>query len=82
MYANGDVLSEGITGYTVSVYKISYDTVTGRELTEDLVAETTYAKRNSVVIKVEATVPDVSDPTEPEVTEPETTIPSDTGTNE
>lgn len=82
MYADGDVLTEGITGYTVSVYKISYDTVTGRELTEDLVAETTYAKRNSVVIKVEATVPDVSDPTEPEVTEPETTIPSDTGTNE
>lgn len=73
MYADGDVLSEGITGYTVSVYKISYDTTTGRELTEDLVAETTYAKRNAVVIKVEPAAPEVTDPTD--ATEPETTLP-------
>ena len=72
MYADGDVLAEGITGYTVSIYKTTYDDTTGRELSVDLVAETTYAKRNSVVIKVNPEeTPDVTDPTDPTETLPE-----------
>lgn len=89
MYADGDVLSAGITGYTVSVYKNTYDSTTGRLLSEDLIAETTYAKRNAVVIKVEPDIPDVTEPeetdpneTNPGETEPGETLPDETDPNE
>lgn len=52
-YANGDVLTEGITGYNVSTYKCTYDLISGMKLSEDLIAQSSYAKRNTVVAKIE-----------------------------
>ena len=75
MYDDGDVLDSGITGFTVSIYKCTYDRVTSRLLSEDLASETTYAKRNSLVVKVETPEPEE---TLPEETTPEETIPEET----
>ncbi len=79
MYGDGDVLTTGIIGYTVNTYRHTYDNIGGRLLSEDLIAETTYAKRNALVIKVAPEdVPDVSEPTDPDTTEPDTTEPDTT----
>jgi len=79
MYDDGDVLDSGITGCTVSIYKCTYDRVTGRLLSEDLASETTYAKRNSLVVKVETPEPEE---TLPEETTPDETLPGETNPNE
>ncbi len=63
-YENGDVLSNGITGYTVKTYKSTYNQ-SGRKLSEEVISEVSYAKRNTLVVKIE-------EPESPEVTEPST----------
>ena len=83
MYGDGDILTPGIAGYTVSTYKCTYDSIDGRLLSEDLITETTYAKRNATVIKVE---PEITEPdtSEPDTSEPDTSEPgtSEPGTSE
>ena len=78
MYDDGDVLSPGIAGCTVGTFKRTIETATGRQISEELIAETSYAKRNAVVIVVEPEIPEVTDPTNPEETDPEETYPEET----
>lgn len=66
-YKNGDVVTEGITGYTVSTYKCTYSIDTGRLLSKDLIATSSYAKRNELVVKLQEV--ETSDPTEPDASE-------------
>lgn len=66
-HEDGEIFAEGITGYDVSTYKCTYDKETGRQLSKDLIAESSYARRNKQVIKIlaeEQTPTDSSDPTE------------------
>lgn len=72
-YEDGDVLTEGITGYTVKTYKTTYNE-SGRKLSEEVISEVSYAKRNAVIVKIE--VPEISEPSEPSV-EGDTEAPPD-----
>jgi len=51
-YKDGDVLREGITGYTMSLYAMHYDWETGELLEEILLGEVYYAKQDQVVVKI------------------------------
>ncbi len=51
---DGDVYAQGITGYDVNIYKLTYDTQTGRELGKELIATASYAKKNKVVVSIAA----------------------------
>lgn len=63
---DGDILSEGITGYTIALYKYTYNKATGQLISEDLISEVVYAKRDRVVVKIGSTQQAPSeDPTEP-----------------
>ena len=77
-YKNGDVITPGITGYSISTYKMKYSNSNNRLMEETLIAESYYAKRDQVVAKIYAPV--VDDPTDPtETTDPsESTDPSET----
>lgn len=76
-YEDGDVLSQGITGYTVKTYKIKYNQ-SGRKLSEDVISEVSYAKRNTVVVRIEEPeTPDITEPSTEETTE----APTETETN-
>lgn len=72
-YEDGDVLEEGITGYTVKTYKYKYDKETGALMGESVEATSTYQSREQVVAKVEPK------PTEPP-TEPPTEAPTEAPT--
>ena len=79
-YKDGDVLSEGILGCNVSVYKCTYAKETKNELSKDLISETYYAKRDTVVVKIQAEdIPvDPTDPTDPtDSTGPSNSEPTD-----
>lgn len=59
-YKNGDVLTSGITGYTISTYILKYNLSNNRLISETKIAESYYAKRDQVVVKIYA--PPVVDP--------------------
>ncbi len=64
-YKDGDVLVEGITGFTVSTYMSKYSRDTGRRLSEDLITTSYYAKLDKVVVKIELPEPPPTEPTVP-----------------
>jgi vancomycin resistance protein YoaR len=76
-YKDGDVLWAGFNGYTVELYRCKYDAATGIMVSRSIEANTTYQKRDAMLVRIEADVP----PTEPsvDVTEPsvDVTEPSD-----
>lgn len=85
-YKDGDVVTTGITGYTISTYLLKYSNSNNRLIEENLIAENYYAKRDQVVVQIyqppvvepEPTDPiETTQPTEPEETtqptEPEET---------
>ncbi len=51
-YKNGDVYSNGITGYDVKIYKQTFDKDTSRDLGKELIAASSYAKKNKVVVTI------------------------------
>lgn len=64
-YKNGDVVSTGITGYTISTIILKYSLSNNRQISETQIAESYYAKRDQVVVKIyEPPVVD-PDPTDP-----------------
>ena len=80
-YKNGDVVREGITGYTIKTYKLRYDLQTSELLSRDYVATTEYESVNRIVANVlpEETVPPTTVPpttTAPPTTEPPTSAPT------
>ena len=83
-YKDGDVIKEGVTGYTVKTYKCKYDNQTNALLSEEYEATSQYKTVNKVVARVEkppeTTVPETTVPetTVPETTVPETTVPETT----
>ena len=68
-YEDGDVIREGIKGYTVKTYKYKYDKATGELLSKDYVSTSQYDAVDEIIARVE------EEPTEPE-TEPETEPPT------
>ena len=70
-YADGDVVTPGLNGSTVSTYRCKYSKDTGKQTDRDLIATTVYSARDEVIAKV------LPKPTEPE-TEP--TEPSEEAT--
>ena len=74
-YKDGDVVREGITGYTIKTYKVRYDMRTNEILSRDYVATTEYESVNRIVADVlpEETVPPTTVP--PTTTAPPTTAP-------
>lgn len=82
-YKDGDILVTPLTGYTVEVYRHTYDGTTGKELDRECLETITYSTRDAVVVQLEKlpepepTVP--SEPTDPlEPTAPtDTTAPSE-----
>lgn len=64
-HVDGEIFAEGITGYDVRTYKCTYDKDTGRQLSKDLIAASSYARRNKQIIQIHATQPDPTEsPTE------------------
>lgn len=80
-YKDGDVLSEGIVGRSVSIRMTKYSKETKEKLSEDLVSENYYAKRDQVVVKIQAEDPPV-DPIDPTPPTPDESQPKDESTNE
>lgn len=89
-YVQGDILSEGITGYKISTYIVRTPKAAG-EIEEALVATTYYAKRDQVIVSiyeppvdtdptdpVDPTAP--SDPSDPTQDPTDTTSPDETTT--
>ena len=83
-YKDGDIVQEGVTGYTVKTYKLKYDSATSQLLSKDYIATTEYAAVNRIVAKVlpeETTAPTEAPTTvpptttAPPTTEPPTTAP-------
>lgn len=74
-YKNGDVLTSGITGYTISTYVVKYNLSNNRLISETKVAESYYAKRDQVVVKIYEPPVVEPDPTDPsESTDPSGTV--------
>ena len=73
-YKDGDVIKEGVTGYTVKTYKCKYDNQTNALLSEEYEATSQYKTVNKVVARVEKP----PETTVPETTVPETTAPPET----
>ena len=83
-HEDGEIFANGIIGYNVSTYKCTYDKETGRQLGKELIAQSSYAKRNKQVIKILVPEPDPTDSPEPsgsDASEPDedTSIPTETG---
>ena len=85
-HVDGEIFAEGITGYDVSTYKYTYDKETGRQLSKDLIASTSYARRNKQIIQIfvpEPTEPPTQAPTEgatEQPTEAATEVPTEAPT--
>lgn len=78
-YKDGDVVQEGITGYTVKTYKIKYDSATNEKLSRDYIATTEYRTVDKIVAKVlpeETTAPTEAPTTAPPSTTSPPTVPS------
>lgn len=84
-YQDGDVIRDGVTGYSVETYKIKTDKATGAQLSRELIAYSQYKTVNEVIARVEEapteppteapTEPSTEAPTQPSVTEPPATEP-------
>lgn len=72
-YTAGTVLTQGITGYSISTYVVHTNKETGAKLEEILIGESYYAKRDQVVVSIYQPPVVVPEPTDP----PETTDPTD-----
>lgn len=79
-YVDGQVLSEGITGYTVKVTRTIYDKTTGRKMSADVIYESYYAKKNVVIVQLREDTPPETEPSEPDASEP--SEPSDPSASE
>lgn len=73
-YKDGDVVREGVKGYSVKTYKLKYDNATGELISRDFVANTTYQSVSKVIARVEEPeeTTEATEPTDAE-TEPEET---------
>ena len=70
-YEDGDLIREGITGYTVKTYKNKYDAATNEKRSRDFIATTEYRSENKLVAEV---LPEeTTAPTEAPTTVPPTT---------
>lgn len=84
-HKNGDILVTPLLGYTVEVYRYTYDGTTGQQLSQDLIETITYSARDKVVVKLQPkkdptpTIP--SQPTNPsQPTDPSTSTAPSTST--
>lgn len=81
-YKDGDIIQEGITGYTVKTYKVKYDSATNSQLSRDYIATTEYKAADKIIAKVlpeETTAPTEAPTTvPPTTTAPPTTVPPTT----
>lgn len=65
-YKNGDILVTPLLGYTVEVYRYTYDGTTGQQLSQDLIETITYSARDKVVVKLQPEQkPEPTDPSTP-----------------
>lgn len=67
-YEDGDVIREGITGFTVKTYLYKYDKSTGELLSKDFVSTSQYETVDEIIARVEpeeTTEPETEPPTEP-----------------
>lgn len=76
-YKDGDVIREGVTGYSVKTYRLKYDNETGDLISRDFVANTNYQSISKIVARVKAPE-ETTEATEPEETKPEDTKPEET----
>lgn len=72
-YKDGEVIREGIAGFTVKTYKYKYDKATGDLISKDYIATSQYGGLEQIVarVKPEETTEATTEATEPE-TEPTT----------
>lgn len=81
-YKDGDIVQEGITGYTVKTYRIKYNATTNEQLSRDYITTTEYTCVNKTVAKVlpeETTAPtEAPTTTPPTTTAPPATVPPTT----
>lgn len=74
-YEDGHVLTSGITGYDIEVYKDKFHKQTGDLISSELVDTSKYSKRDQKVVYIESDKPAVPDPTvpsEPVIPDPST----------
>lgn len=76
-HKDGEIFAEGIIGYDVSAYKTTYDKETGRQISKELIAESSYARRNKQVIQIIDSLPGVNDPTEGSQPDKDATVSED-----
>lgn len=70
-HQDGDIIQEGITGYTVKTYQVKYDSATNSQLSRDYIATTEYKVVDKIIAKV---LPEeTTAPTEAPTTVPPTT---------
>lgn len=79
-HKDGDVIQEGVTGYTVKTYKVKYNSATNEQLSKDFIATTEYKAVDKIIAKVlpeETTAPtEAPTTTPPTTTAPPTTVPT------
>lgn len=75
-YEDGDVVKEGITGYSVKTYRVKYNRQTNGQLSRDFLASTSYRSENRIVAEIKE--PETTAPTVPPTTAPPTTAPTET----
>lgn len=64
-YKEGDILVTPLTGYTVEVYRYTYDGTTGKELSRECLETITYSSRDAVVVQLDKLpAPEPTDPSE------------------
>lgn len=86
-YEDGDVIEEGMKGYTVKTYRAKYDRESGQRIDKDLETTSRYVTVDELVARVEpeetteATTEETEPPTEEE-TEPETSEETEPETTE
>lgn len=86
-YKDGDVIEEGVTGYTVKSYRVKYSNTTGKLVSRDFEATTQYKATKTYVARVKAapttaptTLPTTAPTTAP--TTPTTAPPTTAATTE
>lgn len=81
-YKNGDIIQEGITGYTVKSYRVKYDSATNAQLSRDYIDTSEYKTVDKIIVKLlpeETTAPTEAPTTvPPTTTAPPTTVPPTT----
>ncbi len=74
-YKDGDVIISPFTGYKVTSYRCKYDKETGKLISKEKEASSSYRKVDKVICKI---VPDPNAPTQPPETQPPETQPPET----